>query len=323
MEPAQKLHFSTAGLPPSLRAERWRAALDGFVVRGDLSIADTATFRADIYARRTRDGSLIAGVTSAPCQIVHRREHVAAIEDGLMIICVLRGGGIISQAGADLPFRSGDIVVRQAGLPSQVRFAKTSRSVVFKIPRARAQAYVPAPHTIRPFRIDGAEGLAAATVSLLGGVARHLPRLGYDSITAVENAALELLARPIRASRGSGLTSGAARQWRRIEQIVEDELTNPDLSIAHIAKAMGVSSRSIYAAFAARRRRFRQYLIEKRLERCRAALADPRQSDVTLTRICFQAGFNDFSHFSRAFKARYGRSPRAYRDAIGQPVSDS
>lgn len=323
MDPAQKLHFSTDGLPASLRAERWRAALDGIVVRGDLSIADTATFRAAIHARRARDGSLIAGVTAGPFQISHRREHVSAIEDGLLIICVLHGGGIISQAGADLPFHSGDIVVRQAGLPSQVRFAKTSQSVVFKIPCARAQTYVPAPHTIRPFRIDGADGLAAATVSLLGGVARHLQRLDLDSITAVENATLELLALPIRASHSSGVASSAARRWRRIEQFVEEELTDPDLSIAHIARAMGMSSRSIYAAFAAQRRRFRQYLIEKRLERCRATLADPRQSDVTLTRICFQAGFNDFSHFSRAFKARYGRSPRAYRDAIERPISDS
>jgi AraC family transcriptional activator of tynA and feaB len=33
--------------------------------------------------------------------------------------------------------------------------------------------------------------------------------------------------------------------------------------------------------------------------------------------IAFATGFNDLSHFSRAYRARYGLSPRATRAAIG------
>jgi AraC-like DNA-binding protein len=34
-----------------------------------------------------------------------------------------------------------------------------------------------------------------------------------------------------------------------------------------------------------------------------------------LTRIAFRWGFNDSAHFSRAFTAEYGVTPREYRDS--------
>ncbi len=36
-------------------------------------------------------------------------------------------------------------------------------------------------------------------------------------------------------------------------------------------------------------------------------------SDLPITEICFAAGFRTLSHFERAFKQKFGRSPRAYR----------
>jgi AraC-like DNA-binding protein len=42
-------------------------------------------------------------------------------------------------------------------------------------------------------------------------------------------------------------------------------------------------------------------------------LADPRQAGRSVTDIAFTVGFKDSSHFSRAFKDRYGVGPRGYR----------
>ncbi|MDY0066471.1 MAG: helix-turn-helix transcriptional regulator, partial [Steroidobacteraceae bacterium] len=62
-------------------------------------------------------------------------------------------------------------------------------------------------------------------------------------------------------------------------------------------------------------RTFSQYLLEHRLERCRSALERPRDSARSITEIAFECGFNDASHFSRAFRSRYGLSPREFRRA--------
>jgi AraC family transcriptional regulator len=55
------------------------------------------------------------------------------------------------------------------------------------------------------------------------------------------------------------------------------------------------------------------YVRRLRIERARAALADPRLS---LSRIALDAGFADQSHFTRTFRRETGCSPAQYRRAL-------
>jgi AraC family transcriptional activator of tynA and feaB len=49
------------------------------------------------------------------------------------------------------------------------------------------------------------------------------------------------------------------------------------------------------------------------LEECAEALRDPAQRGRTVTEIALSHGFNNPSHFSRVFRARYKTTPREYR----------
>jgi AraC-like DNA-binding protein len=55
-----------------------------------------------------------------------------------------------------------------------------------------------------------------------------------------------------------------------------------------------------------------RWLLERRLERSAQLLAT---TNMSVTDIVFECGFEQPSHFCRAFKARYGRTPTEYRDA--------
>jgi AraC family transcriptional regulator, exoenzyme S synthesis regulatory protein ExsA len=55
-----------------------------------------------------------------------------------------------------------------------------------------------------------------------------------------------------------------------------------------------------------------RWLLERRLE-CSARLL--MTTNLSVTAIVFECGFEQPSHFSRAFKAKYGQAPREYRDA--------
>jgi len=58
-----------------------------------------------------------------------------------------------------------------------------------------------------------------------------------------------------------------------------------------------------------------QFVIRLRLERAADRL---RRTDYSVTDVALAVGFESPAHFSRAFKTRFGCSPRAYRHKFGR-----
>ena len=59
---------------------------------------------------------------------------------------------------------------------------------------------------------------------------------------------------------------------------------------------------------------FQAYLLHRRLRFARSLLG---ATDVSITEACHAAGFNNVSHFGRAYRARYGHPPSATRTLPG------
>jgi AraC-like DNA-binding protein len=60
-----------------------------------------------------------------------------------------------------------------------------------------------------------------------------------------------------------------------------------------------------------------RWLLERRLERSASLL---QTTAMSVTEIMFECGFEDLSHFSRAFKEKFGLSPSVYRGACSVTV---
>ncbi|UZR27763.1 helix-turn-helix domain-containing protein [Methylococcus mesophilus] len=83
--------------------------------------------------------------------------------------------------------------------------------------------------------------------------------------------------------------------------------------IGAVASGVGLSSRYVNELFQAEGTSLMRHVWQRRLEQCRRDLMDPVRSGCSLSEIAFRWGFNDLSHFSRAFKLRFGCSPNGYR----------
>jgi AraC-like DNA-binding protein len=82
-----------------------------------------------------------------------------------------------------------------------------------------------------------------------------------------------------------------------------------------LAARSGVSLRQLQTVFHKQGSSIAETIWEMRLEHARSFLSEDRCRDRTITEVAFEPGFNDFAHFSRRFKKRFGLSPRDFRRA--------
>ncbi len=106
----------------------------------------------------------------------------------------------------------------------------------------------------------------------------------------------------------------------RIVAYVDANLAQSDLSAEDIARQMGCSRRYLHRAFEGEGTTLERFIWDRRLERSKDALTAPGNGVVSISEIAFACGFNSSAHFSRAFRSRYGLSPRDMREKLRHPL---
>jgi AraC-like DNA-binding protein len=94
---------------------------------------------------------------------------------------------------------------------------------------------------------------------------------------------------------------------------IERSLADRELAPEQVAERIGVSTRYLHQLFSERGLTFGRHLLARRLEHCKRDLADRESVQVSIGEIAWNRGFQDPSHFGRAFKARYGLTPGQWR----------
>jgi len=94
---------------------------------------------------------------------------------------------------------------------------------------------------------------------------------------------------------------------------LEDHYAGP-VSVKQLTEIAGMSESSLLRAFKqATGRAPTEYLLDLRLRRARHLL---RNTDLNITEISFQTGFNDSNYFARTFRKHTNSSPTAYRKNV-------
>jgi AraC-like DNA-binding protein len=150
-----------------------------------------------------------------------------------------------------------------------------------------------------------------------GVVTAHLRALAAARLTPAESdrlgaVTLDLLA-VLLAGDAVAVESRERALVARVEAYVEAHLGDPDLDPERIAAAHHVSVRTLHRLFQGRDASVAAWVRDRRLDRCRRDLVDPRRRGETVRAVATRWGFPDAAHFSRAFRAAYGVAPRDVR----------
>lgn len=85
-----------------------------------------------------------------------------------------------------------------------------------------------------------------------------------------------------------------------------------EISLLQVSKLVHLSPQSFCRYFKSRiKKTFSQFLIEVRIGHACKLLAE---TDKSVSHICYESGYNNFSNFNKHFKKVIGKTPSKHRD---------
>lgn len=316
----QALTLDTVQVREPERVDYWREMVLRLFADVQIAAPTPSGFHGRMQSRRS-DLMRITRVVAAPqsVQRCHRdaREHY---EDCYFAVLMLKGTQHMQQDGRSVVLQAGDFAIYDGARPHQLEFTADWSELILSIPRPalnRRVANMPG-LTATQLLPDG--GMGPVLRSFLASMAEALPQLGDAETAALSSHALDLVGSTLSLGRRPDDPAPGARAAAllRAKLLIDAELGDPLLDAARIAQRLGLSVRYLNRLFNAEQTSLMRYVWKRRLERCHAELSRPQAPRIS--EVALRCGFNDLSHFSRAFKDHYGVSPRDCREMAGGPA---
>jgi AraC-like DNA-binding protein len=166
--------------------------------------------------------------------------------------------------------------------------------------------------TMRPF--SGEAGVAKLAWQFIGSVFDEISSLRPQFEAGVVDTICQLVRLAMVESSGEPAMGSQQRVLReRVKACILSHLREPELDADRIATELNCTKRYLHKVFETERVSIGDYIRQLRLDRCRDEILAPEYQDKSITEIAFSWGFNSSSHFSAAFKERFGTAPSLFR----------
>jgi acetamidase/formamidase/AraC-like DNA-binding protein len=309
-------------IPSDRQRNAWCEALSSLGLSSRLP--DGLPFHSGVMTvKRSSTGVFAALLRSTAQEIVCNGAAEHKSSASLAIIFHAQGRGGINAGTGVREFADGDVSVCDMQSCWRLVLRHDFEILLLELPRERIYARLGLNRVELPIVLGGTVA-ATATRPVMRALVRNLETIGQGDLTSIEIAVTELVASALLAearSEQDAVSQVKAALLRRVHAAIEARLSDPDLSIAGIARAESVSPRYLQQLFERQDTTFTQYVRTRRLERCRIDLLDPKHAGQNVTDIAYRWGFRDAATFSRAFKAAFGVSPREARRAAAEGPS--
>ncbi|RZI39850.1 helix-turn-helix domain-containing protein [Herbaspirillum sp. HC18] len=311
--------ITTDSVEPGARVEYWRGHL-AQLFGGDYRIEPCpgTPFRAGLSSYSV--GALtITELSGTPFAVLRDGGTDNA---GLHALLQIEGRCVVSGEGWEAVVAPGNFCLMSSRQKMRAHLDEPFRCILLWIPESRlgdlradwqhfTTAYVPA-----------RQGIAAVFVDAVKSLLQHGDELERQNAHSVCDSIITLLGATLKSvAEDSGTISTRMEIFHkeRIRNFIQQNLNNPSLDVAFIARSIGLSPRYIHRLFSTEPLRLMQTVWAERLDSCYRDLVEARTAKRPISDVAYSWGFNDQAHFSRAFRKRFGTSPRNVRTKLPEP----
>ena len=324
--------FSTEAFPEDLRTAAWAEVLAKVLVSRPEPARPAPPLAGYVSARSSALDSVFARLNSSPQVWLPHPGNAHRPGHAVLVVALLEGSGLVVEGQESVALTAGSLVLLDPARPWRVELNTAFRAVVILLESAS--------FVLRLVRTSGQDvntlarrtGIGAVCMNLVNSIAEQLDQLDRHALLPIEATLTELLVACLSHTEGHAqrvpapaLAHHAAPEHepssvqlghlRRLCRTVEARLGDAELTLDAVAAIEGLSPSYVQKLFRVASPGFADYLKARRLERCRLDLTNRALAHFTIAELCFRWGFSDAANFSRAFTARFGLSPKAYRAA--------
>jgi len=227
------------------------------------------------------------------------------------------GSGVNQQCGRSLPIHSGDAAICDPDRGYRVDFLTPYEMFVLELPAARLALREPG-FDLERFAGQGVDRQRSQLLlAFLRAAWRQRQCLADDAewrecvSRTCADLAIRAVARTAAREPACDPAGAGLAMRRQVIAHIRTHLADPQLRTASVARALGISPRSVQCVFEQLTTTASAFILESRLQRAVERLTADRC--VSITELAFDCGFSDSAYFSRCFRQQYGVSPRAYR----------
>jgi AraC family transcriptional activator of tynA and feaB len=300
--------WDIAALPEREQFSYWHEVIcQAFVPLTPHRTLDEEGFAAKVETRRLA-GMNRARLRSRPQRTDHGPREVARTDGAYYFVNLqLAGRCITTVEDRTTVVRRGEIVVVDTAEPYFFHLDRPWQMLSFRVPHAALDAALRGrrPDLGRPVTATGAGAAVRALMPALWSL---------DAATAGAGELVDSFATAVAAATTNTSTDTAPPGVTRAAILahVERHLADRDLTVTGVCRRFAISPRTLHNLFSDADTSFAATVRNLRLERAAAALADPGTA-ATVLEIAAAHGFDDPTAFSRAFRRRFGVSPREVR----------
>jgi AraC family transcriptional activator of tynA and feaB len=304
--------WSTDTIPARERFSYWREALCQAVFNISIE-APPKDFSARVVARSAGPLRFATSESSGYHVVRTQRDIDTAPADHYSIYLQLRGRAIISQGDQALAFDPSDIAISDGRDPFRADLSIAGKRAFAVIPRDMLNRRA-------PWLRDKPLHRLAASTRFVNLARHHMMELTADNSTLSEGGMsllTENLCNLLALASAPEVSPNRLQPELQIEAMLafcRQNLHDADLSPQRVADHLGISVRTLHLRFSQIGETFGRWLRDSRLDACSLALRDPAQSAANISEIAYRWGFNDLSHFNKAFRERFGRTPGEWRN---------
>lgn len=305
--------YSTNTVPPKQQLEYWNELICRRFTQLECEAGSSRSYRGSLSAVDLGVVQL-SKVDADPSTVNHSRHLVSSSsEDNMLLHLQLSGQSVNRQREHESALRPGDYVLCNTTERYSVEFDQPMTMLVARFSTSefkRRTGLDPFSVTCRRAQRQPQQSSILAKVAT---DAWHSQTwiTAPESRAALGEALMATLAAETIANfkACNNLSRTGEVVLARAQHLIMTHMANPDFDQTALAALLGISTRYLRQLFAQYETTFSRYLLEQRLQRAHGILKTLPEGNGRVSRVAFDCGFNNPSHFTRVFSEHFGTPP--------------